>query len=47
MKLKNKWTGRLYDLLKDTGANVTLRRDDGYTFTIQKGELYFNYRILR
>ena len=43
MKYKNKWNGRLYDLVSSNTNNVTLRRDDGSEFTITQKEFRYNY----
>lgn len=43
-KLKNKWNNNLYELVKDSGATVILKRYDGSEFEISKSELHFNYR---
>ena len=42
--LKNKWNNNLYELVKDNGATVILKRSDGSEFEISKSELHFNYR---
>ena len=43
MLVRNKWNGKVYDVLEITDKNVTLQRDDGSQFTIQKSEYFFSY----
>lgn len=43
MKVRNKWNGRFYQVVSITETSVTLQRDDGSEFTIQKKEYFFNY----
>lgn len=43
-KVRNKWNGREYLVLKQEGAMVTLQRDDGSFLTIEEKELKFNYK---
>ena len=43
MKYKNKWNGRLYDLVSSDTDNVTLRREDGSKFTISQKEFKYIY----
>ena len=38
LKVKNKWNGRFYTVVDDSGKEVTLVREDGSRFTIQKAE---------
>ena len=45
MLAQNKWNGGMYEVLEITDKNVTLQREDGSQFTIQKSE-YFSV-ILR
>lgn len=46
MKVKNKWSSKLYTVVSTNEADntTTLERDDGSQFTIQTKELYSNYR---
>ena len=43
MLVRNKWNNKMYKVLEITDKNVTLRRDDGSQFTIQKSEYFFGY----
>ena len=43
MLCKNKWNGKMYEVLEITDKNVTLQREDGSQFIIQKSEYFFNY----
>ena len=43
MTVKNKWNNKFYTLVDVTDTSVTLQRDDGSEFTIQKKEYFFNY----
>ena len=43
MLVRNKWNKKLYKVISDTGSEVTLEREDGSQFTIQKKEFYVNY----
>ena len=41
----NKWNGGLYEVVKDSGNNVELKRcSDGATLTIAKSEYAFSYK---
>ena len=40
---RNKWNNKMYKVLEITDKNVTLRREDGRQFTIQKSEYFFSY----
>lgn len=43
-KVKNKWNGKEYFVVvEDNAREVTLEREDGTRFTIQKSELLFSY----
>lgn len=43
--VKNKWNGRLYEVVSESGNNVELKRcSDGSTFTIAKSEYTFSYK---
>ena len=45
MILKNKWNGRLYELVEDKGNVVTLKRcKDEKLITISKKEVLFSYK---
>ena len=45
-KVRNKWNGKDYFVVTNDNAKaVTLKREDGTTFTIQKSELLFSYYI--
>ena len=39
----NRWNGKVYEVLEITDKKVTLQRDDGSQFTIQKSEYFFSY----
>ena len=39
----NKWNNKMYEVLEITDKNVTLQREDGSQFTIQKSEYFFSY----
>ena len=43
MLVRNKWNNKMYKVLEITDKNVTLRREDGRQFTIQKSEYFFSY----
>lgn len=43
MLVRNKWNNKMYEALEITDKNVTLRREDGSQFTIQKSEYFFSY----
>ena len=43
MLVRNKWNGKMYEVLEITDKNVTLQREDGSQFIIQKSEYFFNY----
>lgn len=45
MTVINKWNGNLYNILKESGKNIELRRfSDGKILTIQKSEFFFSYK---
>ena len=43
MLVRNKWNNKKYLALEITDRNVTLQREDGSQFTIQKSEYFFSY----
>lgn len=43
MLVRNKWNSKMYEVLEITDKNVTLQRDDGSQFTIQKTDYFYNY----
>lgn len=43
MIAKNKWNGKLYKIVNIGEKDVTLQREDGSVFTIQKSEYFFSY----
>ena len=43
MLVRNKWNGKMYEVMEITDKNVTLRSEDGSQFTIQKSEYFFSY----
>lgn len=43
MLVRNKWNGKMYEVLEITDKNVTLQREDGSRFTIMKKEYFSNY----
>lgn len=43
MLVRNKWNGGTYKVIAFTDNMVTLEREDGSQFTIQKKEYFSNY----
>lgn len=43
MLVRNKWNGKDYKVVLVEDKNVTLQREDGSQFTIQKSEYFFSY----
>lgn len=43
MKVKNKWNSKIYEVVKEEGIMVTLKREDGSMFTITQSEFYSAY----
>lgn len=43
MLVRNKWNNKKYLVLEITDKNVTLQREDGSQFNIQKSEYFFSY----
>ena len=43
MLVRNKWNNKMYEVLEITDKNVTLQRDNGSQFTIQKSEYFLSY----
>lgn len=43
-KVKDKWNGKFYTVVKENQNEVTLEREDKTQFTIRKSELLFNYQ---
>lgn len=43
MLVLNKWNGKDYKVVLVEGGKVTLQREDGSQFTIQKSEYFFSY----
>ena len=43
MLVRNKWNGKMYEVLEITDKNVTLQREDGSQFIIHKSEYFINY----
>lgn len=43
MLVRNKWNGRTYKVIDTIDNMVTLEREDGSQFTIQKSEYFFSY----
>ena len=43
MLVRNKWNGNFYKVILFTDNMVTLEREDGSQFAIQKKEYFFNY----
>ena len=43
MSVRNKWNNKMYEVLEITDKNVTLQREDGSQFTIQKYEYFLSY----
>ena len=46
MKVKNKWNSKTYEVVKEVGITVTLKREDGSMFTITKSEFHSAYKKL-
>lgn len=46
MKVKNKWNSKTYEVVKEEGITVTLKREDGSMFTITKSEFHSTYKKL-
>lgn len=45
MIVKNKWNGGLYEVVKDSGDKIELKRlSDEVVFTIAKSEYTFSYK---
>ena len=45
MIVKNKWNGNLYEIIKDAGKEIELKRlSDGTTLKIAKSEYAFSYK---
>ena len=43
MLVRNKWNNKMYEVLEITDKNVTLQREEGRQFTVQKSEYFFSY----
>ena len=43
MLVQNKWNGGIYKVIDITDNMVTLEREDGSQFTIQKSEYFLSY----
>lgn len=43
MKARNKWNGRSYIVRSMEGREVTLEREDGSVFSIDRSEFNFSY----
>lgn len=43
MYARNRWNRKLYKVIEMTDKSVTLQREDGTSFTIQKTEYAFSY----
>ena len=43
MLVRNRWNNKKYLVLEITDKNVTLQREDGSQFTVQKSEYSFSY----
>lgn len=46
MKVKNKWNSKTYEVVKEEGVMVTLKREDGSMFTITQSEFHSAYKKL-
>jgi hypothetical protein len=44
MMVQNKWNLKLYEVVKEEGAKVTLKRQDGTIFEIAVSEFHSAYR---
>lgn len=43
MLVRNKWNSKTYTVVSQTEDRVTLKRENGTTFTIAKKEFNFSY----
>lgn len=43
MLVRNKWNGKTYSVVSEAEDKITLKRQDGTTFTIAKKEFNFSY----
>ena len=43
MLVRNKWNGKTYTVVSEETDKITLKRQDGTTFTIAKKEYNFSY----
>lgn len=46
MKVKNKWNSKIYEVVKEEGIMVTLKREDGSMFTIALSKFHSAYKKL-
>ena len=46
MKVKNKWNSKIYEIVKEEGIMVTLKREDGSIFIITQSEFHSTYKKL-
>lgn len=46
MKVKNKWNSKIYEVVKEDGIMVTLKREDGSVFQITLSEFHSAYKKL-
>ena len=44
MKVKNKWNLKIYEVVKEEDAVITLKRENGSMFMITKSEFHFSYK---
>ena len=45
MTVKNKWSGKRYEVWEISEKTVKLKREDGTIIEISKSEYQFNYRV--
>jgi hypothetical protein len=45
--VQNKWNLKLYEVVKQDGVKVTLKRTDGSIFEITLSEFHSSYRDIR
>jgi len=46
MKVKNKWNSKIYEVIKEDGIMVTLKREDDSVFQITLSEFHSSYKKL-
>lgn len=46
-KVQNKWTNRVYEIISRTDNSVTMKRENGSVFTINRKEFEFSYHEMK